>query len=1061
MSLLRLTLLFLLLIPGRILSQRQNFTIFSIDEGIPQSQVHCILQDKQGYIWFGTDGGGASRYDGKRFRTFTMADGLCNDLVYDMAADTGTGIWLATAKGVSRIHKGKPVPVPAELNVLADLMIRSVAAEPGGKVWFGTSKGLFFFSSGKVTPVNELEGLVISSLYLHSNGMLYAGTTTKGFFEISPGLKISNRTTENGLPHSAVHAFMEWNGELLIGTERGMCKMNPGGEITVIHAPLPPEVKMIVRDLLPSVKGGYWVATLDFGIHYVQNGVWTKYGRAEGLGVDGHFCVTEDHEGNLWVGTDGNGAARLGKQLFTSYGKEQGMSSEMILSILKTSGGEWWYGNQEGVTRFDGTKYTHYGKKEGLTDEKVWSVTEDQKGDIWITTYGSGIFIYNGSGFRKLDEKAGLSSNNVRAVFHDSKERVWIATANGLNLIRGKNIQHFFKPQGTGTDRFLRVYESEKGDIWVGTSGGGILKVKEDGDSIRFERYSAAEGLADDVVLTITEDKNGRIWTGNFGGISCVDPVKKEVRKITRMEGLSSNTVYAIAFINDSLLLVGTNNGIDKLNIREWEKSGKVHTVHYGKAEGFFGVECNTASVWKEHNGNIWFGSIKGLFRYDPSKDKMNTTPPLLRLGGIRLFFREEDLTEFGETGYNELLPGSPEFPYSKNHLTFEMSALSYQKSSGILFSYRVEGIDKDWSLPSTDATVTYSNLPPGKFEFQFRACNGDGVWSEDFLSYSFTLTPPFWKTWWFTGSLLLFLAFTIWLFITLRLKRMKAVQLYLEQQVSLKTRELREEKELVEKQNVLIGKKNKDITSSIHYARRIQESILPNPERLNDLIPEAFIFFRPKDIVSGDFYWFTTQNGCTLIAAVDCTGHGVPGAFMSLIGNNLLNHIANDLKINDPKALLEKLHQGVVNSLKKNEIESDTVDGMDVSLCVVHHKEKKLEYAATGRPLFYFRNGKGEKLKIGKQPVGLVTKKAPVFEKAELELKTGDTFYILTDGFCDQFGGPDEEKFMEGRCQELLQSIQNTPLADQKRALEKAWTSWKGELPQIDDILVIGCRMP
>ncbi|MGZ4037243.1 MAG: PP2C family protein-serine/threonine phosphatase, partial [Bacteroidia bacterium] len=286
-----------------------------------------------------------------------------------------------------------------------------------------------------------------------------------------------------------------------------------------------------------------------------------------------------------------------------------------------------------------------------------------------------------------------------------------------------------------------------------------------------------------------------------------------------------------------------------------------------------------------------------------------------------------------------------------------------------------------------------------------------------------------------------------------------KKIQEMLHEQVMAKTKELREEKEVVEQQSRLIEKKNQNITSSIHYARRIQESILPIKEKLNDIIPESFIFFKPKDIVSGDFYWFTEQKGSTLVAAADCTGHGVPGAFMSLIGNNLLNDIVKNQGILDPAKILEMVHEGLVQALKKGEQESDTVDGMDISLCVIDCNRSRLEFSSTGRPLVLVRNKSVKKYKVGRHPLGLVTKKELKFEKETVHLEPGDSFYIFTDGYCDQFGGEEGDKFMDSNFEKLLLGIQHEPMKAQSLHIESTIEKWRGRHPQIDDMLVIGMK--
>jgi serine phosphatase RsbU (regulator of sigma subunit) len=395
---------------------------------------------------------------------------------------------------------------------------------------------------------------------------------------------------------------------------------------------------------------------------------------------------------------------------------------------------------------------------------------------------------------------------------------------------------------------------------------------------------------------------------------------------------------------------------------------------------------------------------------------------------------------------------------HDQNVISFEFSALDFTLPEKNLYTYKLENFDKDWVKPGTRRFVNYTNLDPGQYNFRVRACNSDGVWNDTGATIHLTIVPPFWKTWWFRIGTFVLLILTVYAYFRRRIARLRKVQNFLEDQVHIKTAELRQEKELVDEQNKVIEKKNQNITSSIRYAKRIQEAILPIKEKLNDLVPESFIYFKPKDIVSGDFYWFTKQNGYTLIAAVDCTGHGVPGAFMSLIGNNLLNDVVRGHHMTDPKEILNMLHSGLVVALKKSEQESDTVDGMDISLCVL--KGDTLEFASTGRPLLLVRNNTIKKYKVGKYPLGLVTKKEISFEKETIQLQSGDTFYILTDGYCDQFGGAEDDKYLDSNFESFLLKIQSQKMSEQAMSLEKEMNDWKGDRPQIDDMLVIGVRI-
>ena len=269
-----------------------------------------------------------------------------------------------------------------------------------------------------------------------------------------------------------------------------------------------------------------------------------------------------------------------------------------------------------------------------------------------------------------------------------------------------------------------------------------------------------------------------------------------------------------------------------------------------------------------------------------------------------------------------------------------------------------------------------------------------------------------------------------------------------------------------------LIEAKNKNITDSINYAQRIQQAILPSKNNLIDLVPQSFILFQPKDIVSGDFYWFgkvnsiNQQNNVSVIVAADCTGHGVPGAFMSMIGNNLLNEIINEKKITQPSEILNHLNNQVRDALKQNEKGAETNDGMDVSVCCIDTSKSELQYAGANRPLYIFRkqhdNFIFEEIKPSKFPIGgsHYGSGSQTYANHTFKYNSGDTFYLFSDGYCDQFGGEHDKKFMSKRFREMLQTMQHMPMPEQGKMLHQTIETWKGHQEQSDDILVIGLRV-
>ena len=271
----------------------------------------------------------------------------------------------------------------------------------------------------------------------------------------------------------------------------------------------------------------------------------------------------------------------------------------------------------------------------------------------------------------------------------------------------------------------------------------------------------------------------------------------------------------------------------------------------------------------------------------------------------------------------------------------------------------------------------------------------------------------------------------------------------------------------LKQKANKQLAEKNKEITDSILYAKYIQEALLPLMEEIMDKLPNSFILFKPKDIVSGDFYWFANVSRddarSYIIAAVDCTGHGVPGAFMSMLGNAYLSEIVNEKGITKPSDILEALRDDIIKSLKQKAGIGESKDGMDIALCnlefLAGQAGIKLQYAGANNPLFIVRNGELMETMADRQPIGIYVESKP-FTNHTIDLQKGDAIYIFSDGYFDQFGGPQAKKFMIKRFKQLLLSIQDKNMQQQKEHLDKTIEDWKGNEGQVDDILVIGIKV-
>jgi serine phosphatase RsbU (regulator of sigma subunit) len=388
------------------------------------------------------------------------------------------------------------------------------------------------------------------------------------------------------------------------------------------------------------------------------------------------------------------------------------------------------------------------------------------------------------------------------------------------------------------------------------------------------------------------------------------------------------------------------------------------------------------------------------------------------------------------------------ELSYKENYFTFEFVTLDYISPEKNKFMYILEGYDRDWSSPSDVRYASYTELPGGTYTFKIKATNSDGVWRETPYEITIKVIPPWWKTMWFYVISGIVIFASVVGFFRYRTNIIKKENKILENKVSERTKELAE--------------KNRDITSSIEYAKRIQEAILPSKDLIFSKLKNAFILYKPKDIVSGDFYWFGEKGDYKIIAVVDCTGHGVPGAFMSMIGHNLLNQIVSEKGFYDPGKILEELHKGVQAALKQGHNDVDTNDGMDVAMMALNTETRECLWAGAFRGLVIINDeGDIEKIDGNKYPVGGAQLDSErVFTTHKRQLQKNDCVYMSTDGYADQFGGPKGKKFMVRQFHDNLKSVHQYSVAEQQKELENQFNEWKGNFEQIDDVLVIGIKV-
>jgi serine phosphatase RsbU (regulator of sigma subunit) len=264
-------------------------------------------------------------------------------------------------------------------------------------------------------------------------------------------------------------------------------------------------------------------------------------------------------------------------------------------------------------------------------------------------------------------------------------------------------------------------------------------------------------------------------------------------------------------------------------------------------------------------------------------------------------------------------------------------------------------------------------------------------------------------------------------------------------------------QKEKIEVQHEVLEEQHREITDSINYAKRIQDAILPPLKLVRGYMPDSFILYKPKDIIAGDFYWMEGINKLIIFAAADCTGHGVPGAMVSVVCHNAMNRAVREFKLVEPDEILNKTREIVLETFEKSD--EDVRDGMDIALCTINTESNKLSFAGANNGLYFIRNGEINQIKPDKQPIGKFDDAKP-FNKHEIQLEKGDVLYTFSDGYADQFGGPKGKKFMYKPFRELLLSIHQKPMDDQHNILMDTFENWRGSMDQIDDVCIIGVRI-
>jgi ligand-binding sensor domain-containing protein/two-component sensor histidine kinase len=777
-------LLVLLLCQFKARAQQYNFRNFSVAEGLAQSQVYAICQDRRGNLWLGTRGGGVSVFDGINFTTISEDDGLVNNYVNAIIEDKKGNIWIGTDEGLS-CYDGRHFTNYTVKDGLCSNMVTCLLEDDKNVIWIGTSQaGLSKKVGGKFINYNKKTGLLsnnISCFLQSKDGNTWIGTDA-GMMQVDNFGTIRKYTIRDGLPSNDVRFIIQDKKQRIwIATYTGglCCFDSSKFKVYGIKDGLSSDRAV---SLLEDKKGNIWVATYDNGACRFDGKHLTCFRESEGLCNDALRCLLQDNQGNIWFGSSAGGISRFDSERFIHFTGDNDKLGNLVYAIHQDHLHRMWFASSiGGVTMYDSLKYRVFRKDQGLTNYKVRCIYEDPFGKLWFGTIGDGVYIYDGHGFTHIGSKNGLSGNFINDITADKYDNIWFATAGGgacyariSDIDSNKRITfHRYSPRnGLASDRVLSMMADTGGNMWLGTQGGGLVKISNLGDSMSSITSFSIRNTGTNIVRTVTTDGKGHTWIGTGGdGVAWFDGQK--FHSFTKKEGLSSNNIYLMTFDPAGNLWVGTEKGIDKIVLST--SLGINNIYHFSRSEGFTGIETIQNAVCTDHTGNLWFGTVNGTTVYKASEDHPTGESPKIHITGLRLFFEKIEETEFGKDVSSWYpLPKNLVLPYNQNELSFDFIGINLRNPEHVKYQWKLEGLDKDWSPANISRTATYNNLPPGNYTFLVKSCNEDGIWNEVPAKFSFTILPPYWQTAWFRISAGIFIILLIYLLFALRIRSIR-----------------------------------------------------------------------------------------------------------------------------------------------------------------------------------------------------------------------------------------------------------------------------------------------
>lgn len=1011
-------------------SQAYNFRIFDQEKSdLENDFVYALEQDSNGLLFVGT-GDGPRLFDGVSFYPL-KGDSVPKSAVINTVYSVGEGekIYLGTGDGRVYMYDNYSLEKLSTGFSIHSQVLDFTETADGYLLYLTQNNGIV-----RVDPEhNQYELLDAGLSDYRLSGFSYWKDSIV-FLTTDQGLLSYNYRSGEIVPvdilpsvqFNAIESISAGNRYMLCSDRGHLFVLETAGDslyASDLSAHLSPS-GMNIQHAMLDTRGNIWLSTFGDGvckIPFYQGDYQKAISITSEQGLPGDYIkqVFEDYEGNIWLATYGYGLVGVNTHVFSLVDTQD----------LKTQVTAMAFSDSLSIVALN--KRLLIGASRSVSfPSRILSVEVDNM-RVWVGTQKDGVFAYNlrDNKYQQVFLQGNSLANHINDMLFD-EDQLYLATMNGIYILdmQYQPIAHISTNNNLFHNAVHFLLKRRGGDILAVTNSKGLYNITEN-EPIELTSFFNTD------FVSLAEDSRGALWIATKGdGVLYYH--KNEVIHYTVNDGLKSNYCYGVL--------------VDQLD-RVWVISREgLSTIHrtrritsYGSADG---IESDfVPNSFAQYESTLFFGTTEGYIAYETGLEASYKKPPRLSIRGI----------EINGKRYDSL--SSIVLPYGQYDIKISYLGVHLKHPKSVLYSYHLQHYDSEWSELSYEPYAVFKKVSKGKYVFHVKAVTHEGKEVVLNQAVSIEIKKPFWEEIWFILLALLSVLLMIYLIIVIREKKQKQKEEMLKELLEERTHEVVKQKEEIEL-------KNRDITDSINYAWRIQSGLMPSIDILKSSFADSFVFYKPKDIVSGDFYWFTElDNGNFFVACADCTGHGVPGSMVSMIGITLLKDICKRDVNASPAEKLFILDQEFEKTLNQNKRKEASNDGMDIIIAEFDKQRQTMTFASAMRPLWMYRKKEMFKYKGSNSSIGgyrFFEEEHKNFEDQVIQLQKEDVIYLFSDGLVDQFGGPNNKKYRPLRLWELLKRHGHYELLEQLIVLENDFNEWKGGYFQIDDVLVMALKV-